>query len=63
MVGLDETAEGSDPKGFPQENLPKWILLLQGSNIEIQHAHQIYIGNNNRSRSRTLIFCLLRYED
>ena len=29
LVGLEETAEGSDPKGFLQENQPKWIPLLQ----------------------------------
>jgi hypothetical protein len=58
LVGLKEPTEGSDPKGFLQENVPKWIPLLQG-----RKAHRIYSGNNNRSHPHTLISCLIRYED
>ncbi|MGH0152056.1 UNVERIFIED_CONTAM: hypothetical protein FKN15_034953 [Acipenser sinensis] len=64
LVGLPETAEGTTPILFLQQNLPRWIPALKDCVIEIERAHRIFaIKDSDQRRPRTLIFCLLRYTD
>lgn len=64
IVGLPETAEGSDAVGYLKANLPKWIPSLAGHDIDIERAHRVYDGRDaNNSKPRTLIFRLLRWQD
>ncbi|KAJ8386082.1 hypothetical protein AAFF_G00176760 [Aldrovandia affinis] len=61
LVGLPESAEGSNAITFLQENLPKWIPSLQGDKIEIQRLYNT--TTPGKTTPRTLIFCLFCYED
>lgn len=64
IVGLPETAEGSDTVGYLKANLPKWIPSLEGRDIDIERAHRVYDGRDaNTNKPRTLIFRLLRWQD
>ncbi|MGH0128315.1 UNVERIFIED_CONTAM: hypothetical protein FKN15_038210 [Acipenser sinensis] len=64
LVGLPETAEGTTPILFLQQNLPRWIPALKDCVIEIECAHRIFANkDSDQRRPRTLIFRLLRYTD
>lgn len=64
LVGLAESAEGSDAIGFLKTHLPRWIPSLAGREIRIERAHRLYNTDGKRNnRSRTLIFKLLDYAD
>lgn len=62
LVGLAESAEGSDPIGFLKIQLPLWIPSLAGREIKIERAHRMYAERAD-NRPRTLIFKLLDYAD
>lgn len=63
LVGLAESAEGSDPIGFLKANLPLWIPSLKGREIKIERAHRMYANERSDDRPRTFIFKLLDYSD
>ncbi len=63
LVGLPEGAEGSNAAGFLRVNLYKWIPLLKGHDIEIDHAHRVYDRGRGSDRPRILIFPVLRWHD
>lgn len=60
--GLPEGLEGSNAIQFLTQKLPEWFPSLSNLQGEIMRAHRIYnrTGATN-VRSRTLIFCCLRY--
>ncbi len=63
LVGLPESAEGSNAAGFLRVNLSKWIPSLKGRDIEIDRSHHVYDRRKNSDWPRTLIFRALRWHD
>uniref|UniRef100_A0A8C5DHT4 Uncharacterized protein n=1 Tax=Gouania willdenowi TaxID=441366 RepID=A0A8C5DHT4_GOUWI len=61
LVGLPESVESSDAVGYLKN---KWIPSLDGRDIDIERAHQVYDGGQaNSNKPQTLIFRLLRWQD
>lgn len=57
VISLPEGVEGSNAAQYLTRSLPKWFPTLDGCNIEIMRAHQIYSDNASyRGANRTLTF-------
>lgn len=66
LTGLKEDVKGSDPIGFLNINLPKWIPSLRDRVICIERAQRLYsnvVTEKDANCTRTLIFKLLDYAD